>query len=606
MQDDCPYLLIEGETNMKFAKLLRFGGVTAAAGILLAQLAVLPAQALTYETIKDITDCNYYVTYDEGLVVPREGVEFSVSEIGVPASEPATEIWVNMTLDNTAGLPTMPAFGYYAPGYGDYDWFSGGVWMQEPLAQTTVVFEVDPDYPLPETFQIQVWGEEGETLDSITVNGIGIMTGGGGNIGVMTRKGDVNGDKTVNVADVVALVNYLVRGGELAQPANGDLDRNNVLNAADLTLLKRGILDGSLVTSADTGETAMEFVSNIKMGWNLGNTLDATISGAYTNAYNAEKAWGCPNTTKEMIDLVKESGFNAVRVPVSWGQKTSGAPDYIIAEDWLNRVQEIVDYVIDNDMYCILNIHHDNDKIDNGAYFYPDEEHLDSSLAFVSAIWTQVADRFEGYNNHLIFETLNEPRLIGTPLEWTGGDSASRAIVNQLHAKALEAIRATGGNNEKRFVMMPGYAGSPDTAVINDLELPDDDHLIVDIHGYAPYNFALNMTGTDQWSPNETYEIEQNFMNVKSKFLDNNIPVIVGEFGAMNKSNESVRAECVKYYLETANKYNIPCFWWDNNYFADSRNGGGESFGLINRNTLTVEYPEIMAAMVEATKNRGN
>lgn len=592
---------------MRLQKLLRCGGVTAAAGLLLAQLAALPSQAASM-TGKDITACNYYLEYADGVSVVRgeDPVEISLGDIGVPASEPATEVWINVSLDAAAGLPVMPAFGYFAPGCGEYDWYSDGLWMQEPTAQATIVFEIDPEYPLPESFQLQVWGEDGETLDSMVVNAVGIVTEGGGNIGVMTRKGDLTGDKVVNADDVAALMDYLLTKGDPAQPANGDLDRDNKLTVTDLTLLKRGLLDGSLGGSQDSDETAMEFVSNIKLGWNLGNTLDATISGNYSSAYAAETAWGCPMTTKAMIDLVKEAGFNAVRVPVSWGQKTSGAPDYKIEETWLNRVQEVVDYVIDNDMYCFLNIHHDNSEIANGAYFYPDAEHLDGSLAFVSSIWTQVADRFEGYSNKLVFETLNEPRLTGTNLEWTGGDSAARAIINQLNAAALDAIRTTGGNNEKRFVMMPGYAAAPDTAVINDLQLPDDDHLIVSIHGYAPYDFALNTKGTDQWSPADGYAIEQNFMNVKAKFLDKDIPVIVGEFGAMNKSNEAIRAEWVKYYLETANKYNIPCFWWDNNYFADSRTGNGESFGLINRNTLQVEYPDLMAAMVAATKNRGN
>lgn len=577
----------------------RAAGLLAAASLILTQLAALPVQAAGEQTGKDIKTCDHVITYDgEGKTLERGVVlDYSIGDFGADATSVISEVWLNIACDTEKKLPTMPAFGYSAPGCGEYDWYGDGCWLAEPGADVTVILKPDAEYAIPGAFQVQLWGEEGESLDSVQLKAIGIVTGTRDNLGVQTRKGDVNDDKTVTVADAIELSKYLTEGVQVKAPANADLNKDNKLTAVDLTLLKRGLINGDYNKTV-TDVTAMEFVSNIKLGWNLGNTLDSTVQ-SYSSPSAAETAWGCPTTTKAMIDTVKAAGFNCVRLPVTWGEKVSG-DDYKIDDAWLNRVQEIVDYVIDNDMYCIVNIHHDNDKRGNGGYFYPDKENYDRSVKFISSVWTQVANRFESYSDHLIFETLNEPRLVGTSDEWNGGNAEARKIVNEYNAAGLKAIRATGGNNEKRFVMMPTYAANCDVAT-NDMVLPDDPHLIVDLHGYAPYDFALNMTGTDKWdAASGSNAIVQIFENAKRKFLDNGIPVIIGEFGAMNKENEDTRAEWAKYYVGTAKKYGIPCVWWDNNYFADSRNGQGESFGLINRNALKVEYPKIMAAMNEA------
>ena len=583
---------------MRKHRTLRAAGLFSAMSLLLAQLTAMPAQAAGEMTGKDISTCDYVITYDGGKTLER-GVtlDYTIGDFGADATSVISEIWLNISCDTDKKLPTMPAFGYNAPGCGEYDWYGDGLWMAEPSANATVILKPSEEYAIPGSFQVQLWGDEGESLDSVTLNAIGIVTGTRDNLGVMTRKGDVNNDKIVSVADAVALSKFLTEGEMVDAPANGDLDKNNKLTAVDLTLLKRGLINGDYENNV-ADMTAMEFVSNIKLGWNLGNTLDSTVS-SYSTPTAAETAWGCPYTTKAMIDTVKAAGFNCVRIPVTWGEKVSGE-DYKIDEAWLNRVQEVVDYVIDNDMYCIVNIHHDNDKRGNGGYFYPDKENYDRSIKFITSVWTQVATRFEGYSDHLIFETLNEPRLVGTSDEWNGGNAEARKIVNEYNAAGLSAIRATGGNNAKRFVMMPTYAANCDVAT-NDMVLPDDDHLIVDLHGYAPYDFALNMSGTNEWDQaSGSNAIVQIMTNAKSKFIDKGIPVIIGEFGAMNKENEDTRAAWAKYYVSTAKSYGIPCIWWDNNYFADSRNGQGESFGLINRNACKVEYQKIMDAMNEA------
>ncbi len=608
---------------MKHNKLSRFGGTLTAAVMLLSQLSLMQGSAAD-QASKGIDACDYYKLTD-GIKVERgEPVEFSAAELGVPAGAAVKEVWIDISVDTSKSLPTMPAFGYYAPGCGEYDWYSDGLWMQTPDAQSVVTFEVSDKYTMPDKFQIQCWGEVGESLDYFTLNAVGVCVGGGTSndpdIGMVTRKGDVDLSKSVNKDDVSDLVNYLTKSTAIESAANADMDGSKQLNAIDLTMLKRGILDGSLNQQTQiTDETGMEFVKHIKLGWNLGNTLDS--QGHYSEqnqpAKNYEKSWGNPYTTKEMIDAIKAAGFNTVRIPVSWGAKMDKS-SYQISKDWMDRVQEVVNYVIDNDMYCILNIHHDNTDYDYDTkihyypdfpYFYPDSAHYAQSEKFVTSVWSQVADRFENYDNHLIFETLNEPRLVGHQNEWwidSNSNDCKDAMncVNKLNAAALSTIRKSGGNNEKRFVMMPTYSASPDPQNLAGYAIPDDKHIIAEIHAYRPYKFALANDGTQVSTFNEATdkgELVEMFNNLKSKFLNNGVPVIIDEFGAMNRDNEDQRAAWVKCYLELADSYGIPCVWWDNNLFA----GNGEQFGLLNRGTLQIQYPKIMAAMNEATKNRG-
>lgn len=322
--------------------------------------------------------------------------------------------------------------------------------------------------------------------------------------------------------------------------------------------------------------TAWELVKEMKVGWNLGNTLDAT--GA--SDLSAETSWGNPKTTKLMIDAVKAAGFNVFRVPVSWG--THMNDKYEVDKDWMNRVREVVDYGIDNDMFVILNTHHED-------WYFPDEDNKEQDKEQLKALWEQIAEEFKGYDEHLIFEGLNEPRLRDTPKEWTGGDDASRAVVNEYEQVFYDTVRASGGNNEKRCLMITPYAASSDYNVMKDLKLPneDDKNLIVSVHAYLPYSFALDTKGTDKFdAAADGGVIDSMFDNLYKLFLVKEIPVIVGEFGCMNKNmNVEDRVECVTYYLEKAKEKGVPCVWWDNNaFFSD-----GENFGLLSRSSVLTD-----------------
>ena len=195
---------------------------------------------------------------------------------------------------------------------------------------------------------------------------------------------------------------------------------------------------------------AFTFVKEMKIGWNLGNTLDASDCTWLDDELKYESAWCGVITTPGLITAVKEAGFNTIRIPVSWHNHVSGE-DFAISEVWMARVKEVVDMAINEGLYVILNIHHDVDA----AYYYPTAEHLDTSKHYVSSVWKQIAEKFADYDEHLIFETLNEPRMIGSNYEWwidPNNESCKDAIacINELNQTALDTIRATAGNNPLR------------------------------------------------------------------------------------------------------------------------------------------------------------
>ncbi len=328
--------------------------------------------------------------------------------------------------------------------------------------------------------------------------------------------------------------------------------------------------------------TSMELVSNMKIGWNLGNTLDATGG----SGLSSETSWGAPVTTQEMIDEVLAQGFNVIRIPITWDGHFGEGPDYTIDEEWLNRVQEVVDYAYYRGAYVIINMHHED-------WHFPSEENKEAASEILSALWTQIANRFKDYNERLIFEGLNEPRKKGTEWEWNGGDAEGQAVVNHFMQVFVDTVRATGGNNELRHLMICGYAASSSETAMRAIEIPEDDKIIVSVHAYTPYDFALNTTGTSEWK--YTFEIEQLMTKINIIFVNKGIPVIIGEFGALNKDNEQDRATWAKVYLSSAVNAGIPCIWWDNSAF----NGSGENFGLINRKKLTWPYPDLLRALLD-------
>lgn len=333
------------------------------------------------------------------------------------------------------------------------------------------------------------------------------------------------------------------------------------------------------------GMSAAEIVKDMKIGWNLGNTLDCY--NVTWEVSDFETAWGNPRTTKAMIDTVKKAGFNAVRIPVSWNEHMNGNK---IDGDWLNRVNEVVDYVIDNDMYAIINVHHDD-----YTWLNPSKADEAAVKAKLVSIWEQLSDRFKDYDQHLLFEGMNEPRIIGGQDEWTGGTAEEREVINHLFQAFVDTVRKSGGNNSSRALIITSHAASIEADAVNDIVVPDDDRIIVSIHYYSPWDFAGGENGKSDWgSDSEKKELDKGFDFLKSKFIDKGVPVIIGEFGATNKNNDSVRASYMEYYVKSAKSRGITCFIWDN--------GTKDEFGLLDRNSLTWYFKNVVDAAVKGAK----
>lgn len=385
-----------------------------------------------------------------------------------------------------------------------------------------------------------------------------------------------------------------------------------IFTGLDLGDINAQALSGDTLKNADT-EAILE---DMGLGWNLGNSLDATGG----SGLDTETSWSNPKTTQALIDKVKSLGFNTVRVPVSWGKHVSG-DNYTIDSAWLARVKEVVDYCYKNDMYVILNIHHDtkSSASASGAGYYPRSSAYSSSEKFVTSVWSQAAEYFKDYDYHLIFETLNEPRLIGTRYEWwfdkwSIPSEVKDAIdcINKLNQKAVDTIRDTGSNNRGRLIMCPGYDASIDGATVSGFKLPTDisgnkNRIAISVHAYSPYNFAMNVGSgsTSTYTSSIKNELQDLFSTLKSNFRDKGIPVVIGEFGSTDKNNTAERVKWATDYTALAKKNNIPCLLWDNNAFA-VYNGSNivlnsEYHGYINRkdNTVTSPAKDVIEALLK-------
>ena len=354
--------------------------------------------------------------------------------------------------------------------------------------------------------------------------------------------------------------------------------------------------------------TAIELVRDMKTGWNLGNTLDATGGG---KGLASEVSWGQPYTTKAMIDGLAASGIKTIRIPVSWSRHIVDN-NYTIAPAWMNRVKEIVDWAIEDDMYVVLNIHHDNyeknAKMPRNAGFYPTDENYEESARFVCNTWAQIALAFNnGYDEHLVFEVLNEPRLCGTSEEWYYNAVSPKSIkamknLNKLTQNILDVIRASGGNNKKRMVAIPSLQASPESALASTFKMPQDydgskDRLIVSVHMYTPYNFAMESPGIKDYSAKVENEFTSMFKKLNDHFIANGYAVYIGEYGATNKNNLDDRVKWFHAFIKNSRVYGMPCFLWDNAVWKIEDNKYDEHYGFYNRYNQTWYFPEIIEAI---------
>lgn len=337
-------------------------------------------------------------------------------------------------------------------------------------------------------------------------------------------------------------------------------------------------------------QNTLHFVRQLGPGFNLGNTLDAHDLHFETNEpSDFETYWDNPITTKEMIEDIKAAGFNVLRIPVTWYEHMNEKDQ--IDEAWLNRAQQVVDYGIQSNMYVILNAHHD-------SWYIPDDAHLIGARNRMKNLWSQLAERFKDYDEHLLFESMNEPRLIDQEEEWSEGTPRSREIINELNEIFVETVRACGGFNKDRYLILPTYCARTDQIVLEEFQFPNDPKLILSVHLYAPYHFTLDMEGTamfDLENPMHTKEIDQIFQSLNDFSMDREMPIIITEFSAMDKNNEEERATWARYIREKAEELGASYIWWDD--------GGGKDKAkpspLYNRYTREWLFPDLKKALIE-------
>lgn len=364
-----------------------------------------------------------------------------------------------------------------------------------------------------------------------------------------------------------------------------------------------------------TDISSVDFAKSMIIGWNLGNAFDASGNGdwAYNEGLKMEYNW-LPHkqaTSKKLIKTVAATGFNTIRIPVSWHNHMNKTT-YKIDSAWMNRVKEVVDWALAEDMFVIINIHHDNlteDEMKNNPGFCVSKTAAlqTTSKAYIETVWEQIAETFKDYDNHLVFELLNEPRCVGT--EWDFDESIGRqynSIITDYEQVALNTIRSSGGNNATRFVMTPAYAAAPTTPTA--YTLPTDtakDKLLLSTHAYTPYDFALDGDKSN-YDANKSYiegSITSLFNNLSTNYVKKGIGVVMGEASASDKKNTESRIKWANYYFTKAKAAGIPVVLWDNEQSTTdtAEEVGGENHGYFNRVTCTQYYPEIVNAMMKAT-----
>lgn len=368
--------------------------------------------------------------------------------------------------------------------------------------------------------------------------------------------------------------------------------------------------DGAIVDEGSktfNSDSAMQTVKDMKIGWCLGNTLDAT---ARTDT-SSETSWGQPITNPYMIDGLAETKIKTIRIPVSWTNHIIDN-NYTIDPNWMDRVKMIVDWAIDDDMYVILNVHHDTasgpEALKGKGYYYPNNLNYDKSVEFLENVWGQICLAFNnGYDEHLIFETLNEPRLRGTDYEWWFDEKSQQCLeaadcLNKYNQIIVDTIRSSGGNNAKRFIMVPGLQASPTTALSEEFKLPKDsvkDGLIVAVHMYSPYVFAMQSPGTKTFTPKLQSELASTFKALNEKFVVKGTPVVIGEFGAVNKDNPEDRIAWAHAFIKYSRKYGMTSCLWDNGAFEPNGTDYNEKFGYYDRDECAWYCPDLIEAMVE-------
>ena len=348
-----------------------------------------------------------------------------------------------------------------------------------------------------------------------------------------------------------------------------------------------------LDTPALPDNNAISLSRKLGYGWNLGNQMDAMVGGVSGETY-----WGNEKCTQATFDNLKSKGFSTVRIPVTWMGHIGDAPEYAVETAWLDRVAEIAGYAKKAGLNAIVNVHHDDSPESGWLCVHKaasDADYKKDMMARYKALWEQVARKFAEEGEWLIFEGYNELQDGGWGFGGNLTDGGKQyAVINELAQTFVTTVRATGGNNADRYLSILGYSANPSLTADN-LVLPTDsaaDRLIVSVHFYDPSGYALGQnsaytewghTGADgKKDPNHSEKnVIETFRMLKDKYLDKNIPVYIGECGAVNRDDErakSFQRYWFEFVFKAAREYGLCPIVWDNG----ARSTGNESFGYID------------------------
>lgn len=346
--------------------------------------------------------------------------------------------------------------------------------------------------------------------------------------------------------------------------------------------------------------TSQQLVEDMTFGWNLGNTLDVCQAdrdgdGKINEHVEAgekvdETLWGNPKATKELFTSLKKNGVNAVRIPVTWRDHMDSNGN--IDREWMDRVQQVVDYAYSQGMYVIINVHHDGGGGDPkfGAWIIEEsQKDYNTFLKKYKNIWKQIAERFKNYSDYLIFESMNE---VGFDTLYNKNKADAYNLINKINQDFVDIIRATGGNNAKRHLLIAGYYTDIERTCDSLYKMPDDKagRCILSVHYYTPWDFCT-CDRKHTWGTNsEVRQMETLIGKMKKNFVDKGIPVIIGEYAASGSDLSS----CI-FFIEKLNKlcsdYGIATFIWD-------------SGSQVNRKTYKWRTPQYLEALKRATSGK--
>lgn len=290
--------------------------------------------------------------------------------------------------------------------------------------------------------------------------------------------------------------------------------------------------------------TSQQLVEDMTFGWNLGNTLDVCQAdrdgdGKINEHVEAgekvdETLWGNPKATKELFTSLKKNGVNAVRIPVTWRDHMDSNGN--IDREWMDRVQQVVDYAYSQGMYVIINVHHDGGGDPKFGAWIIEESQKDYNtfLKKYKNIWKQIAERFKNYSDYLIFESMNE---VGFDTLYNKNKADAYNLINKINQDFVDIIRATGGNNAKRHLLIAGYYTDIERTCDSLYKMPDDKagRCILSVHYYTPWDFCT-CDRKHTWGTNsEVRQMETLIGKMKKNFVDKGIPVIIGEYGGKRK-----------------------------------------------------------------------